>query len=62
MTYTMPFGKFKGMAKEIISAGHRALAKVHHPDHDGETRAMQLLNDAVAWLRTQTRMIERMTP
>lgn len=47
--------ELRGMVAEIISAGYRTLAKVHHPDTGGETRAMQLLGDAAAWLRAQAR-------
>jgi hypothetical protein len=43
------------MVEEIVASGYRSLAQRHHPDHGGATRAMQLLNDAVAWLRRMVR-------
>jgi hypothetical protein len=43
------------MAGELITAGYRALTKLHHPDHGGETRTQQLVNAAAEWLRAQTR-------
>jgi hypothetical protein len=44
------------MAQEIVTAGYRALAKLHHPDHGGETQTMQLVNAAAEWLRARTRV------
>ena len=38
-------------AQQIVTAGYRSLTRQHHLDRGGETRAMQLLNDAVSWLR-----------
>ena len=35
---------------ESIKAGYRALARKHHPDVGGSTRAMQALSDAHRWL------------
>ena len=39
------------MAEEIITTGFRAMAKVHHPDKGGSTKAMQALNAANQWLK-----------
>ena len=36
------------MVEELIAVGYRALARQHHPDHGGLTRAMQLVNAAAA--------------
>lgn len=41
--------------KEIISAGYRALAQKHHPDHGGSTEAMQEINRAAERLREAAR-------
>ena len=41
--------------KEIISAGYRALAQKHHPDHGGSTEAMQEINAAAERLRETAR-------
>lgn len=35
-----------GAPPEVIAAAYRAMAKIHHPDHGGDTRAMQLINAA----------------
>ncbi len=43
------------MVDELVSAGYRKLAQVHHPDHGGETRTMQLVNAAAEWLRAAVR-------
>jgi hypothetical protein len=43
------------MAEELVAAGYRQLAKLHHPDRGGDTRAMQLRNDAATWLRRRVR-------
>ncbi len=43
------------MAAEIIAAGYRHLTKLHHPDHGGATKTMQLVNDAAARLRQMVR-------
>ena len=43
------------MVEELVSAGYRKLAQVHHPDHGGETRTMQLVNAAAGWLRAAVR-------
>jgi hypothetical protein len=40
------------MASALVDAGHRALARRHHPDAGGETRTMQLVNAAAEWLRS----------
>jgi hypothetical protein len=45
----------KPMAEELVSAGYRTLARLHHPDHGGATRTMQLVNAAVEWLRSVVR-------
>jgi hypothetical protein len=41
----------------IVSAGYRVLAARHHPDHGGQTAAMQDVNAAAAWLRRQLRSL-----
>lgn len=44
------------MVEELITAGFRAVAQRHHPDHaGGETKTMQLVNAAAGWLRRQAR-------
>ena len=43
------------MAQELISAGYRKLAAQHHPDHGGETHAMQLVNRAAEFLHQVVR-------
>ena len=43
------------VVEELISVGYRALARQHHPDQGGQTRAMQLVNDAATWLRQAVR-------
>jgi hypothetical protein len=43
------------MVEAIITTGYRALARQHHPDHGGQTRSMQLVNAAAAWLRETVR-------
>ena len=43
------------MATEIVAVGYRKLAHIHHPDHGGDGRAMQMLNTAAEWLRRVTR-------
>ena len=43
------------VVEELISVGYRALARQHHPDQGGQTRSMQLVNDAAAWLRKAVR-------
>ena len=45
----------RAMVEELVSAGYRKLAQGHHPDHGGETRTMQLVNAAAAWLRAAVR-------
>jgi hypothetical protein len=40
------------LAANIVSAGLHALARKHHPDVGGNTRTMQLLNEAAAWLKS----------
>ena len=41
----------QALAAEMISVGYRALAARHHPDHGGNTYAMQLVNLARDYLR-----------
>ena len=48
-------GDARQMAEEIISAGYRKLAALNHPDHGGETNAMQAVNSACEWLRRSVR-------
>jgi hypothetical protein len=44
------------IAESIITLGHRALTRQHHPDlAGGSTRAMQLVNLAADWLRAGVR-------
>ena len=43
------------VAEELILVGYRVLARQHHPDQGGATRTMQLVNDAVTWLREAVR-------
>lgn len=43
------------MAAELVSLGYRKLAQIHHPDHGGDTHAMQLLNEAAQFLRRMVR-------
>jgi hypothetical protein len=31
---------------DLIKAAYRTLAQLHHPDHGGDTRTMQLINEA----------------
>jgi hypothetical protein len=45
----------KPMAEELVSAGYRALARLHHPDQGGQTKTMQTVNHAVEWLRSVLR-------
>ena len=45
----------RAMVEELVSTGYRKLAQVHHPDHGGETRTMQLVNAAAEWLRAAVR-------
>jgi hypothetical protein len=39
------------LTAKIVEKGYRTLAKQIHPDHGGDNRMMQRLNDAVEWLR-----------
>jgi hypothetical protein len=43
------------MAQELVSAGYRALARLHHPDSGGFTQVMQQVNLAAEWLRAAVR-------
>ncbi len=36
---------------ELVSAAHRCLAKLHHPDAGGDTAVMQRINSAVESIR-----------
>jgi hypothetical protein len=46
-------GEVLRVAREVVDAGNRALAKSRHPDCGGTEESMQLLNAAVNWLRTE---------
>ncbi len=39
------------VADALVTAGYRALALRHHPDHGGDTRTMQKINGTVEALR-----------
>jgi hypothetical protein len=39
------------IASNIVAAGLRALSKKHHPDVGGDTKTMQRINAAAAWLK-----------
>jgi len=41
------------LARHVIDAGFRVLAKTHHPDAGGDVKAMQKLNSTVTRLRRQ---------
>jgi hypothetical protein len=43
--------KIREWALAIVSAGFRALALRHHPDHGGKAPDMVAIYDAAAWLR-----------
>jgi len=43
------------IAEELIALGYRGFACQHHTDQGGQTRSMQLINDAAAWLREAVR-------
>lgn len=43
------------MAEEIVSAGFRKLAQLHHPDHGGDHTTMILVNHAADLLRARLR-------
>ena len=45
----------RAMVEEIVSSGYRRLSQVHHPDHGGETKTMQMVNAAAEWLRATVR-------
>jgi DnaJ-class molecular chaperone len=40
---------------EIVKAGVRSLAKVHHPDTGGNHQRMVAINNAAEWLREKAR-------
>src|SRR4051812_29315060 len=40
---------------DIISAGVRALARIHHPDVGGDHAQMVAINSAADWLRERSR-------
>lgn len=46
-----PQSGVRAMAIKIIDSGYRKLALEHHPDAEGSTHTMQVLNEAIAWLR-----------
>lgn len=50
-TAKAPQTKLKEMAARIIDTGYRKLAREYHPDTGGSTHTMQVLNEAIAWLR-----------
>jgi len=37
---------------ELVSAAHKCLAKLHHPDRGGDHDAMQMINHAVEQIRS----------
>jgi hypothetical protein len=41
----------RDVVDELVTAGYRALALRHHPDHGGSTARMQLVNAARDFLR-----------
>jgi hypothetical protein len=41
--------------RALVSAGYRALAQKHHPDHGGDGAYMSQINDTTAWLRDKVR-------
>jgi hypothetical protein len=43
------------MVEELIASGYHSLASRHHPDRGGETKTMQAINAATAWLRRVVR-------
>lgn len=43
--------EIRTMADELVSAGYRKLAQLHHPDHGGDGSAMTLVNLASEALR-----------
>ena len=43
------------MPGELITAGYRALSKLHHPDAGGQTKSMIMVNGAAEWLGAQVR-------
>jgi hypothetical protein len=47
------------LARRLIDAGYRALAKKIHPDVDGDFRQMQALNALAESLRAQIDVLER---
>ena len=40
---------------ELVTAAHKCLAKLHHPDRGGEHDAMQMINHAVEQIREVSR-------
>lgn len=43
----------RNVAREVVDAGNRVLAKARHPDCGGTVESMQVLNAAVDWLRRE---------
>ncbi len=39
---------------ELVTAAHRCLAKLHHPDHGGSTATMQAINAAAEQIRSDS--------
>jgi hypothetical protein len=39
---------------ELVTAAHRVLARLHHPDTGGDTATMQAINAAVDQIRSRT--------
>lgn len=48
-------GDVRAAAGALVSAGYRVLTREHHPDAGGDTRTMQHVNAAAAWLRERLR-------
>ncbi len=40
---------------ELVTAAHKCLARLHHPDHGGSTATMQLINAAADRIREASR-------
>jgi putative quorum-sensing-regulated virulence factor len=45
------------LAQEIVAAGYRSLAKLHHPDGGGDLQMMKKLNATAEWLRDRVGVI-----
>ena len=48
-----PASDLTNVAREIIDSGYKKLAISRHPDHGGDVKAMQKLNEARQWLVSQ---------